>query len=380
VDEWTCIMRTMQPSAEMRADKESTVEKETKQRLAVMALSVFISTLLTSLKFYSFWLTGSSAILSDALESIMNVVASGFALWSVFLASRPPDMDHPYGHGKIEFFSAGFEGALIAVAAGGIFWEALPKIVEPRALPRLDFGLLILLGTAGVNLWLGRTLVRAGKRTRSVAITADGKHILADVYTSAGVLVGLLLVRQTGWYFLDGLVACVVAANILFIGAKLVFESSSRLMDAYDPELLDRISSIIAQNRKPIWIDVHRLRAWRAGQLIHMDFHLILPRRMSLEEAHREVMEIEQLLKSQIPGVGEALIHAEPCISPECRICLEAQCEMRSQPFYEQPNWCRKLVTSPGPEEDQPGPGPARNESERQFTRVNVKKDDRMGG
>ena len=370
----------MQPSAEMRADKESTVEKETKQRLAVMALSVFISTLLTSLKFYSFWLTGSSAILSDALESIMNVVASGFALWSVFLASRPPDMDHPYGHGKIEFFSAGFEGALIAVAAGGIFWEALPKIVEPRALPRLDFGLLILLGTAGVNLWLGRTLVRAGKRTRSVAITADGKHILADVYTSAGVLVGLLLVRQTGWYFLDGLVACVVAANILFIGAKLVFESSSRLMDAYDPELLDRISSIIAQNRKPIWIDVHRLRAWRAGQLIHMDFHLILPRRMSLEEAHREVMEIEQLLKSQIPGVGEALIHAEPCISPECRICLEAQCEMRSQPFYEQPNWCRKLVTSPGPEEDQPGPGPARNESERQFTRVNVKKDDRMGG
>ncbi len=266
----------------MSMDKESTGAAEKKQRLAVMALSVSTSMLLTALKFYSFWLTGSSAILSDALESIMNVVASGFALWSVYLASRPPDIDHPYGHGKIEFFSVGFEGALIALAAVGIFWEALPKIVEPRALPKLDFGLLILLGTAGVNFWLGKTLVRTGERTRSVAITADGRHILTDVYTSAGVLIGLLLVRQTGWYFLDGVVACVVAANILFIGAKLVFQSSSRLMDAYDPELLDRISDIIAQNRKPAWIDVHRLRAWRSGQLIYIDFHLILPRYLSL--------------------------------------------------------------------------------------------------
>lgn len=361
-------------------DKESTVAAEKNQRLAAMALSVFISTSLTVLKFYSFWLTGSSAIFSDALESIMNVVASSFALWSVFLASRPPDVDHPYGHGKIEFFSVGFEGALIAVAAGGIFWEALPKIMEPRALPKLDLGLLILVGTAGVNLWLGMTLVRTGKRTRSAAISADGRHILADVYTSAGVLIGLLLVRQTGWYILDGLVACVVAANILFIGAKLVLESSSRLMDAYDPELLDQISTIIAKSRKPAWIDVHRLRAWRSGRLIYIDFHLILPRHLSLEEAHREVMEAEQLLKSQLPGVGDAMIHAEPCIGPECRICSEESCEIRTQPFYEQPSWCRKLVTSPNPEEDQSGPEPEKKESARSFTRVNIDEDDRMGG
>jgi cation diffusion facilitator family transporter len=364
----------------MSMDKESTVAAEKKQQLAMMALSVSISTLLTAVKFYSFWLTGSTAILSDALESIMNVVASGFALWSVYLASRPPDIDHPYGHGKIEFFSVGFEGALIAIAAGGIFWEALPKIIEPMALPKLDFGLLILLGTAVVNFWLGKTLVRTGKLTRSVAITADGRHILTDVYTTGGVLIGLLLVRQTGWYFLDGVVACVVAANILFIGAKLVFESSSRLMDAYDPELLDRISAIIAQNRKPAWIDVHRLRAWRAGQLIYIDFHLILPRHLSLEEAHREVMEAEQLLKSQLPGVGEAMIHAEPCIGPECRICSERSCRIRNEPFYEQPSWCRKIVTSPGLEDGQIGSEPAKKESARTFTRVNAGKDDRMGG
>ena len=289
----------------------------------MMALSVSVSALLMVLKFYSYWLTGSSAILSDALESIINVVASGFALWSVLLASKPPDVDHPYGHGKIEFFSVGFEGALIVLAAGGIFWEALPKIIEPRALPKLDFGLLILLGTALVNLWLGKTLMRTGRRTRSMAISADGRHILTDVYTTAGVLIGLFLVRQTGWYFLDGAVACIVAANILFIGARLVFESSSRLMHAYDPELLDQISAIIAQHRKPEWIDVHRLRAWRSGQHIYIDFHLILPRDLSLEDAHREVMEIEQLLRARLPGMGDAMIHAEPCIGPECRICSQ---------------------------------------------------------
>ena len=337
----------------MRMDNESTVAAERKQRLVMMAWSVSISTLLMMLKFYSYWLTNSSAILSDALESIINVVASGFALWSVYLASKPPDVGHPYGHGKIEFFSVGFEGTLIVVAAGGIFWQALPRIIEPRALPKLDFGLLILAGTALVNLWLGKALISTGRRTRSTAITADGKHILADVYTSAGVLIGLLLVRQTGWYFLDGAAACVVAANILFIGARLIFESSSRLMHAYDPELLDQISSIIAQHRKPAWIDVHRLRAWRSGENIYIDFHLILPRDLSLEDAHREVMEIEQLLKTRLPGMGDAMIHAEPCIGPECRICSREPCLIRIQPLHEQPNWCRKLVTSPAPEDDE---------------------------
>ncbi|MGA2226959.1 MAG: cation diffusion facilitator family transporter [Syntrophobacteraceae bacterium] len=334
-------------------DKESTVAAERKQRLVMMAWSVAISTLLMVLKFYSYWLTNSSAILSDALESIINVVASGFALWSVYLASKPPDVDHPYGHGKIEFFSVGFEGTLIVVAAGGILWQALPRIIEPRALPKLDFGLLILTGTALVNLWLGKALISTGRRTRSTAITADGKHILADVYTSAGVLIGLLLVRQTGWYFLDGAAACVVAANILFIGARLILESSSRLMHAYDPALLDQISSIIAQHRKPAWIDVHRLRAWRSGENIYIDFHLILPRDLSLEDAHREVMEIEQILKTGLPGMGDAMIHAEPCIGPECRICSLEPCLLRIQPLHEQPNWCRKLVTSTAPEDDE---------------------------
>ena len=356
--------------AEMPMDEGPNAAAEKKQRLSMMALSVSVSALLMVLKFYAYWLTGSSAILSDSLESIINVVASGFVLWSVVLASKPPDVRHPYGHGTIEFFSVGFEGALIVLAAGGILWEALPRIIEPRALPELDFGLLILLGTALVNLWLGKALIRTGERTRSIAISADGKHILTDVYTTTGVLIGLFLVRQTGWYFLDGAVACVVAANILFIGARLVFQSSLRLMHAYDPELLDQISAIIAQHRKPEWIDVHRLRAWRSGRQIYIDFHLILPRDLSLEDAHREVMEMEKLLKTQLPGVGEAMIHVEPCIGPECRICLQEHCGIRSQVFSQQPSWCRKEVIYPGAAETEQDSDPVQSESGRKFTRA----------
>jgi cation diffusion facilitator family transporter len=354
----------------MPMDEGSKAAAEQKRRLVMVALSVSVSALLMVLKFYCFWLTRSSAILSDALESIINVVASGFVLWSVLLASKPPDVEHPYGHGKIEFFSAGFEGALIVVAAGGILWEALPRIIEPRPLPKLDLGLLILLGTGLINLWLGRTLIRAGERTRSMAIAADGKHILTDVYTTAGVLIGLLLVRQTGWFFLDGAVACVVAANILFIGARLVLESSSRLMHAYDPELLDRITTIIEHNRKPEWVDIHRLRAWRSGRNIYIDFHLILPRDMSLEDSHREVTQVEQLLREQLPETADAMIHAEPCIGPECRICLQESCSIRAHPFSELPSWRRKDVTYPGAVENEPDSDPANGELDRKFTRA----------
>ncbi len=323
----------------------------------MMALSVGVSLLLMGLKFLAFLLTGSSAILSDALESIINVVAGGFGLWSVFLASKPPDAGHPYGHGEMEFFSAGFEGALIVLAAGVIVWESVPKILSPHGLPRLDSGLLILFGTTLANLWLGLILIRAGKRTGSMAISADGKHIMADVFTSVGVMAGLLLVRLTGWYFLDGTVACVVAANIVFVGIRLIFTSSSRLMRAYDPELLERITSVIARNRKPEWIDIHRLRAWSSGREIHMDFHLILPRDSSLEDAHRTVVEVQQLLKSQLPGAPDILIHVEPCLDPQCRICLRPRCVIRKKSFRKQPELCSSEVAHPGSVEDDALPG-----------------------
>ena len=312
---------------------------EKKQRAAAMGISLGISIVLMAAKFSAFALTGSAAVLSDALESIINIVASGFALYSVIVAAKPPDIDHPYGHGKIEFFSAGFEGALIIIAAAVIVKEAVPQIVAPKELPNLDWGLLLLLATGAVNLALGLGLVRVGKRTRSLAVVADGKHIMSDVYTSVGVVVGLVLVREIGWLWLDGAIACLVALNIIVIGVRLVRDSASALMDQSDPELLEAVSRAISKHRKAAWIDIHHLRALKAGDRIHLDFHLILPRDLSLEEAHNEVVEIEQVLKANIPGMGDAFIHAEPCIEPECPLCGYDPCDARQHPFRQQHLW-----------------------------------------
>jgi cation diffusion facilitator family transporter len=185
-------------------------------RLLAVSLSMGVGAGLMALKFYAAYITGSPAIFSDALESIINVVASTFALVSILWAARHPDETHPYGHGKVEYFAAGFEGALIVLAAAGIVYKAWPQLMHPAPLPRLESGLLLVLLAALLNLALGLGLVRAGRRTQSLTLAADGQHVLSDVYTSLGVVAGLVLVWLTGWYWLDGAVAILVAANILF--------------------------------------------------------------------------------------------------------------------------------------------------------------------
>ena len=304
-----------------------------------ISLSFLVGLSLMAVKFYAYRLTHSSAILSDALESIINVVASAFALGSILLAAKPPDESHPYGHGKIEYFSAGFEGALIVFAALGIFRSGLSHIFHPRPIPLLETGLIILLGAGLVNLLLGIGLVRVGKRTHSLALMADGKHVLTDVYTSAGVLVGLFLVRQTGWYWLDGTIACLVGLNILVLGAKLVRQSFAALMHASDPDLLKEIATLLAEHRKDVWIDIHQLRAWRSGNFVYIDFHLVLPRDYSLEEAHSEVKELERLIADHFGGAASLLIHTDPCIDPDCPVCSRHLCGMRQQEHGGEVSW-----------------------------------------
>lgn len=316
-----------------------------------MVAALLVSTALMALKFYAYWITSSSAILSDALESIINVVASAFALWSVLLSAKPPDESHPYGHGKIEFFSAGFEGALIILAAAGIFQQGLHQILHPQELLELQDGLYILIAAAAVNLVLALVLIRVGNRTRSLILVADGKHILTDVYTSGGVLIGLVLVYFTAWYSLDGLVACVVGLNIVIAGAKLVRQAFGGLMDTSDPSLLDEISSLLALNRKTIWIDVHRLRAWRSGRRVHVDFHLILPRDLPLEEGHREVKDLETIFDRHFEGLADVLIHLDPCTDPECPVCWFDPCETRQERRIRQRTWHRNTLTSDAPAE-----------------------------
>lgn len=313
----------------METIRMATASDDTRLRILLALLSVVVGLLLLAAKFYAFHLTRSSAILSDALESIVNVAAAALALLSVYIATRPADQCHPYGHGKIEYFSAGFEGALIILAAIGIFRVGFDRLVHPAPIQRLETGMWIVFAAAAVNGILGAVLLRAGKRTRSPALEADGRHLMTDVVSSAAVLLGLLLAGWKHLYWMDGAVAVGVGIHILVSGCRLILQSFRGLMDTSDPDLMKRISELIVRNRRSAWIDIHRLRAWRSGAEIHIDLHLILPKDMRLEEAHAEAQFLEQLLFDHIDGTTGVLVHIDPCRPGDCPICGKPSCTCR---------------------------------------------------
>ncbi len=321
-------------------------QEDFRANVRVMSAAFLVGVALMCLKFYGFWITGSSAILSDALESIINVVASGFGLVSIWISAKPADESHPYGHGKIEFFSAGFEGAMIIIAAGGIFFEGMKQILSPQDLPNLERGLFFLMAACLGNLVLGLALLRVGRRTKSLVLEADGKHLLTDVFTSGAVLAGLAVVYFTGWFRFDGMIACIAGANIVFWGTGLVRQGVGGLMHASDPELLDEICDLLARHRKDLWIDVHRLRAWRSGRLVHVDFHLILPRDIPLEQGHQQVKELEGVFGRHFGGASDLLIHLDPCLDPECPVCGNTPCDLRQESMIHRKIWNRQALTS----------------------------------
>lgn len=312
--------------------------------MRAIGLSFATSVLLLGMKFLTYNLTHSSAVFSDALESIINVAAGAFAALSIWMAAKPPDPEHPYGHGKIEYFSAGFEGALIMGAAVGIFYSGVTHLLRPHPLPNLETGMLVLLAATVINLLLGLYLIRVGRHTDSMALTADGRHILTDVYSSAAVIVGLLLVRLTGWLRLDGVVACLVGIHILLSGSTLVRQSFHRLMDASDADLLGRIAELLVRHRRTQWVDIHQLRAWRAGATIHIDLHLVLPRELSLAQAHREAKILEHLLEKEFSGKAGVLVHMDPCEPHECPVCSKQRCEYRDKPNAPEMTWSQERL------------------------------------
>lgn len=320
--------------------------RDQRRRLTLVSLSLLIGAILMAIKFYAYSLTRSSAILSDALESIINVAACTFALGSILLAARPPDESHPYGHGKIEFFSAGFEGALIIMAAFGIFKTGIPRLFDPAPLEHLNFGLVLLIGAGVINFLLGISLIRTGRQTDSIILVADGKHLLTDVYTTLGVVLGLVLVKTTGWLWLDGLIACIVGLNILATGFSLVRQSFQGLMDAADQRILKGLSELLITNRKANWVDIHQLRVWKSGDHAHIDMHLVLPRDCSLEQAHAEAKEVENIVIEHFKGRASALIHMDPCIDDDCPVCRQNECRLRGRPAVDDGHWTLGTITT----------------------------------
>lgn len=277
--------------------------------------------------------TGSTAVLSDALESVVNVAAAGLLLWSLAVAARPADPSHPYGHGKVEFFSAGVEGTLIAVAAALILVEAVHELLVGPAIRNADAGLLLVTVLTGLNAALGVYLVRIGRRTHSLSLLADGQHVLADVVTSVGVVVGLAAVWLTGWALLDPLVAFAVALNILRTGFVLLRQAVGGLMDEADTGSLARMADALEDARAPHWIDVHGMRSWRSGHVQHVDLHMAVPRYFDADQLHRVDEEVSALLLGATGLPGDVIVHFDPCRPRQCRGCGMPECPVRSAPF-----------------------------------------------
>ncbi len=309
-----------------------------KKQAALISLSIGL--LMLVIKTAAYFITNSAAILSDALESIVHIAATSMALYSVILSSRPADKSHPYGHGKIEFFSAGIEGGLIVIAAVAIIFEAVRGMIVGRALAELDTGLLLTLAASVINLALGWFLISRGKRTKSLTLVADGKHVLTDSWTSFGVVAGLLLVRLTGVELLDPLVAIAVAINILVSGYKLMRVSVGGLMDESDQQTLETVSGIINANRNHEWINVHNLRVMRSGQMHHVDFHLTIPFYWNVEQGHTFQGKVQRCIVAGLEDHAQVLIHIDPCRPPfSCTMCRLSECRERQGSFSMEPGW-----------------------------------------
>jgi cation diffusion facilitator family transporter len=333
-------------------------------RLLAGCVSFAIGTVLMGAKFLAYKMTGSSAIFSDALESIVNIMAAAFAIGSILFAGRPADRGHPYGHGKVEFFSAAFEGGLISFAAIAIAYEAIRCLIHGVVLREINTGLLITAGAGVVNLFLGLFLVRVGRRTNSLILVADGKHVLSDFWTTVGVLVGLAAVRLTGVPWLDPVVAIVIAANLARTGFLLVRHSARALLDEEDSDLLQRILDAGEKVREPGIIRIHHLRAIRVGRFTHVDAHIVVPEFWSVGESHDHTDAFERKLFATCKIEGEVIFHTDPCRRIYCAACDLPDCSIREQAFLRRPILTLDEATQPDAEPGVPPPIPVSAEPE----------------
>lgn len=284
------------------------------ERLAWLSIAAAIATI--ALKALAWWLTGSVGLLSDALESLVNLAAALLALSMLRLAASPPDAEHQYGFSKAEYFSAGIEGALIVLAAAGIIWAAVPRLVEPRELEMPLAGLTLTVIASAINFAVAVVLIRAGRRHHSITLEADGKHLMTDVWTSAGVVLGVALVYVTGWLRLDALVAMAVAGHILWTGFGLMRRSVRGLLDqAISAPEQNEVTKLFKEYSRRYGVSFHALRTRQAGARRFVSFHLLVPDAWSVAQAHQLSEEIESRIRSMVPNAG-VFTHIEPISDP----------------------------------------------------------------
>jgi len=290
------------------------MQRENLSRFVWLSIMAAISTI--ALKTAAYFYTGSIGLLSDALESLINLAAAVIALWLIKFAAQPPDDEHAFGHDKAEYFSSGIEGMLIFFAAFGIIYSAVPRLFAPQPLENLGFGLAVSLVATIINLSVGLILIRVGNRNHSIVLEADGRHLLTDVWTSVGVVLGIVIVGATGWLVLDPIIALVVALNIIWTGFQLMHRSAMGLMDtAVSSETQSKIVGILDRYAAEMKIDYHALRTRQSGARKFVYVHILVPDEWTVQKGHELLEEIEDEIRREVAD-SVVFTHLEPLEDP----------------------------------------------------------------
>ncbi|MEO6317041.1 MAG: cation diffusion facilitator family transporter [Chitinophagaceae bacterium] len=317
-----------------------------KQNFRIQQLIVVVAVVLFVVKIVAWYITRSVAILTDALESTVNVIAGFIGLYSLYVAAKPSDEDHPYGHGKAEFVSAAVEGTLILVAGFVIIYEAINNFIHPHEIQKLDYGIALVAITAAINFFVGYFSERKGRKNNSLALMASGKHLQTYTWSTIGIIVGLGLILLTGYKWLDGVVAIIFAFIIIYTGYGILRSSLAGIMDEIDKELLSKLVVLLNKNRRVNWIDLHNLRVIKYGGQLHIDCHMTVPWYLNVHEAHVEIDALTSLIKKEFGDSIEFFVHTDGCLDFSCHICNKADCPVRRHPFEGRVEWTLSNIIS----------------------------------
>ncbi len=309
------------------------------QNLKIQKWVAGISILLLVVKFIAYYFTHSVAILTDALESIVNVAAGFIGLYSLYVSAKPKDKDHPYGHGKAEFLSAAVEGTLVGVAGTLILYKAIQQLLHPVELTEIDMGIWLVSSTAVVNFIIGYYCVRTGKKNSSLALESSGRHLQSDTYSTLGIVAGLVLLFFTGYHWIDSAIAILFGLFIVFTGYKIIRRSIAGIMDEADEKLLARMVELLNNTRRENWVDLHNLRVIKYGSVLHLDCHLTVPWYLNVNEAHEEVEALARTVKREFGESLEMFVHSDGCMPFQCPICDKKNCPVRQHHFVKEVRW-----------------------------------------
>lgn len=315
-----------------------------RQNFTIQKWITILSVVLFLIKITAYYLTSSVAILSDALESIVNIIAGLIGLYSLYVAAKPRDEDHPYGHGKAEFVSAAAEGSLVIAAGILIIVETIQNILSNTKVSQLDHGIWLITITAVLNYFAGNYCIKVGKKNNSLALESSGKHLQTDTYSTLAVLITILLIYITKIYWLDKAIAFVLSLWIMYNGYTILRKSLAGIMDEADLVLLKDFIETLNNQKKANWIDLHNLRVIKYGELVHIDCHLTLPWYLNINEAHLEIDGLTAIIKNKFGDSIELFVHTDGCLAFSCAICSKTDCKVRQSPFERQLNWSIKNV------------------------------------